>query len=206
MALVAIFPSVIPASFQAGVMTGVCLPSPALWSPSANAFTGSEYAAAENCPLNVCCSEYGFCGTTTDFCGDSSVAEPVCSGTSATARTIGYYEGWNLERPCDTMPPSDIPVGGYTHLNFAFLYIDPDLYTITPMETSQQDLYAEGVDLHWRLEFQRPGVYTEYVLRAGGFDRQAGNLLQLFALVPGQVRVRWCRLGLVRALILRPGK
>lgn len=99
MALVAIFPSVIPASFQAGVMTGVCLPSPALWSPSANAFTGSEYAAAENCPLNVCCSEYGFCGTMTDFCGDSSVAEPVCSGTSATARTIGYYEGWNLERP-----------------------------------------------------------------------------------------------------------
>lgn len=100
--------------------------------------------------MNVCCSEFGFCGTTTDFCGDSSVAEPVCDGTSATKRTIAYYEGWNSERSCDTMPPEDIPIGGYTHLNFAFLYIDPDLYTITPMETSQQDLYSRVTALKKR--------------------------------------------------------
>lgn len=48
------------------------------------------------------------------------------------------------------MPPEDIPIGGYTHLNFAFLYIDPDLYTITPMETSQQDLYSRVTALKKR--------------------------------------------------------
>ncbi|KAJ6031531.1 hypothetical protein N7540_002263 [Penicillium herquei] len=111
---------------------------------------GSEYASSENCPLNVCCSEYGFCGTTTDFCGNTSVIEPVCDGTSATQRTIAYYEGWNSERACDTMPPENIPVGGYTHINFAFLYIDPDLYTITPMETSQEELYSRVTALKKR--------------------------------------------------------
>ncbi|GAT26858.1 class V chitinase [Aspergillus luchuensis] len=112
--------------------------------------TSSQYASSENCPLNVCCSEFGFCGTTKDFCGDTTVAEPVCDGTSATKKTIAYYEGWNSERACDTMPPENIPIGGYTHINFAFLYIDPDLYTITPMETSQQDLYSRVTALKKR--------------------------------------------------------
>lgn len=159
------WPSVIQVSSQATVTFGVSDP---VWFPSASSRNsklihepflcalseGSEYASTENCPLNVCCSEYGYCGTTTDFCGTSTVAEPVCSGTSAEAITIGYYEGWNLERSCDTMPPSSIPVGGYTHIFFAFLYIDPDLYTITPMEASQQDLYAEVVALKKR----KPGL------------------------------------------------
>ncbi|GAT22275.1 class V chitinase [Aspergillus luchuensis] len=110
----------------------------------------SEYASSEKCPLNVCCSAYGFCGTTSDFCGNSTVAEPVCDGNSATKKTIAYYEGWNLERSCDTMTPESIPIGGYTHLNFAFLYIDPDLYTITPMAADQEDLYSRVVALKKR--------------------------------------------------------
>ncbi|GAA82059.1 class V chitinase [Aspergillus luchuensis IFO 4308] len=117
---------------------------------STQAMETSGYASSENCPLNVCCSEFGFCGTTKDFCGDTTVAEPVCDGTSATKKTIAYYEGWNSERACDTMPPENIPIGGYTHINFAFLYIDPDLYTITPMETSQQDLYSRVTALKKR--------------------------------------------------------
>ncbi|GLA52752.1 hypothetical protein AnigIFM63604_009628 [Aspergillus niger] len=117
---------------------------------STQAMETSGYASSENCPLNVCCSEFGFCGTTKDFCGDTAVAEPVCDGTSATKKTIAYYEGWNSERACDTMPPENIPIGGYTHINFAFLYIDPDLYTITPMETSQQDLYSRVTALKKR--------------------------------------------------------
>lgn len=74
----------------------------------------------------------------------------MCDGTSATQKTIGYYEGWNLQRACDTMPPENIPVGGYTHINFAFLYIDPDLYTITPMDADQQDLYSRVVAMKKR--------------------------------------------------------
>jgi hypothetical protein len=38
------------------------------------------YAATENvtCPLNVCCSQYGFCGTTTDFCGKGELTVSTC--------------------------------------------------------------------------------------------------------------------------------
>ncbi|BCS04473.1 uncharacterized protein AKAW2_80274S [Aspergillus luchuensis] len=124
-----------------------CDPSVSGWTTVA---WGSEYASSEKCPLNVCCSAYGFCGTTSDFCGNSTVAEPVCDGNSATKKTIAYYEGWNLERSCDTMTPESIPIGGYTHLNFAFLYIDPDLYTITPMAADQEDLYSRVVALKKR--------------------------------------------------------
>lgn len=41
-------------------------------------------------------------GTTSDFCGDTTVTRPSCSGTSSDARTIGYYEGWSLERSCQS--------------------------------------------------------------------------------------------------------
>ncbi|KAH8660501.1 hypothetical protein BX600DRAFT_400333 [Xylariales sp. PMI_506] len=104
---------------------------------------GSDYASEENCPLNVCCSEFGFCGTTSDFCGETTVSEPTCSGASAsTGRSIAYYEGWSQDRPCDTMTPEKIPIGGYTHVFFAFLYIDPVTYEIASMESNQVDLYS----------------------------------------------------------------
>ncbi|KAH8653610.1 hypothetical protein BX600DRAFT_526827, partial [Xylariales sp. PMI_506] len=104
---------------------------------------GSDYASAENCPLDVCCSEFGFCGTTSEFCGTTTVTRPSCSGTSASdGRFIGYYEGWSQDRPCDIMTPEEIPIGGYTHLYFSFLYIDPNTYEITPMENNQTDLYS----------------------------------------------------------------
>ncbi|KAJ5538082.1 hypothetical protein N7494_007561 [Penicillium frequentans] len=102
----------------------------------------TDYAAAESCPLNVCCSEFGFCGTSSDFCGDTTWTSPECSGTSASSRRIGYYEGWNLDHSCNTMTPEEIPVGGYTHLIFSFLYIDPDTYELAPMETNQTGLYS----------------------------------------------------------------
>lgn len=51
--------------------------------------------------------ETGFCGSTADFCGDTKVPEPSCSGNSATnGRVIGYYEGWNLERSCNSKEAS----------------------------------------------------------------------------------------------------
>ncbi|KAL4986581.1 hypothetical protein BDW68DRAFT_178605 [Aspergillus falconensis] len=40
------------------------------------------------------------------------------------------------------MTPEEIPVGGYTHLIFSFLYIDLGTYELAPMESNQTDLYA----------------------------------------------------------------
>lgn len=84
---------------------------------------GSQWSTAEACPLNVCCSQFGFCGTTADFCGNVTVTAPSCSGSSSSTRTIGYYEAWSITRPCDKMYPEAIPIGSYTHLNFAFAFV-----------------------------------------------------------------------------------
>ncbi|MCJ1347172.1 hypothetical protein MMC31_005393 [Peltigera leucophlebia] len=108
------------------------------------------------CPLNVCCSKFGFCGTTSEFCASSKVKSPSCSGTSASARTIGYYEGWSTSRPCDGMFPEGIPSGAYTHLNFAFAFIDPVSFAVAPMSDSDIPLYTRFTGL----KATNPGLQT----------------------------------------------
>ncbi|KAF2000816.1 glycoside hydrolase family 18 protein, partial [Amniculicola lignicola CBS 123094] len=102
---------------------------------------GPQYATNTKCPLNVCCSKYGFCGTKLgEFC-QSEIANPSCpGGTSANQRTIGYYEGWAVGRKCDAMFPEDIPVRAYTHLNYAFALIDPSSFSITFADVKELDL------------------------------------------------------------------
>ncbi|PYH89089.1 glycoside hydrolase [Aspergillus ellipticus CBS 707.79] len=111
---------------------------------------GKQWSQASTCPLNVCCSKFGFCGTSHDFCGDAHVVSPECTGTSAANRTIGYYEGWNLERPCGKMGPESIPLGYYTHINFAFAYIDPKTFRVAPMDNSTASLYRPVTALKGR--------------------------------------------------------
>ncbi|KFY05480.1 hypothetical protein V492_08509 [Pseudogymnoascus sp. VKM F-4246] len=104
---------------------------------------GIQWSNSSTCPLNVCCSDYGFCGTTADFCAGKVTSSPECpaSGNSSSARTIGYYEGWNWQRPCGTMTPRQIPLGYYTHINYAFSLIDPTTYRLTPMDDKTGTLY-----------------------------------------------------------------
>lgn len=108
---------------------------------------GPQYVNAETCPLNVCCSKFGFCGTTPEFCGSATVASPSCSGNSATQKTIGYYEGWAIGRSCDAMYPEELAVGAYTHLNFAFASIDPTSFAIAPASESDVGLYSRLTNL-----------------------------------------------------------
>ncbi|KAF1812796.1 glycoside hydrolase [Eremomyces bilateralis CBS 781.70] len=103
---------------------------------------GLDWSNATDCPLNVCCSKFGFCGTTADFCNGKVVVSPECSGRSSDQKTIGYYEGWNLQRTCGTMAPEDIPLGYYTHINFAFALIHPTTFHIAPMDAGTASLYT----------------------------------------------------------------
>ncbi|KAJ4165704.1 hypothetical protein LMH87_007325 [Akanthomyces muscarius] len=103
---------------------------------------GPGWSTDDKCPLNVCCSEFGFCGTTKDFCGGKTVPSPNCGGKSAEKRLIGYYEGWNVhQRPCGNMKPEDIPLGWYSHINFAFALINPKTFHIDPMDADTATLY-----------------------------------------------------------------
>ncbi|KAJ5600690.1 hypothetical protein N7450_001757 [Penicillium hetheringtonii] len=90
------------------------------------------YAPVVNttCPLNVCCSQFGFCGTTEEFCGTGCqsgcepVNEPSCSGASSKQVYGGYYEAWNYQHPCDVLTPSNIDVVPWTHLFYSFAGIN----------------------------------------------------------------------------------
>lgn len=97
------------------------------------------------CPLNVCCSQFGFCGTTEEFCEVTDDEETSCqsncaqppsgsSGGDVQKRVIGYYEAWNYKKKCIGMGIQDIPVGSLTHLYYSFGYITPDDYDIIPMD------------------------------------------------------------------------
>ncbi|KAK2773012.1 chitinase [Colletotrichum kahawae] len=106
-----------------------------------------EFAATagQTCPLNVCCFEFGFCGTTTDFCKEgcqSNCEQPKPSGSSSDVqqRVIGYWETWNMQKPCGTMGPSEIPVHLLTHLFVSFGYIN-DAFQVTNMDGIDPGLY-----------------------------------------------------------------
>jgi chitinase len=113
----------------------------------------------------VCCSPYGFCGTTSDFCTktddeDTSCQsncgypdEPSCSSNDVLKRVIGYYESWSSTRKCDSWRPGNIAAGSLTHLNFAFALFeeyDDDEWGLYFDETETDDVYdliSEFIDL-----------------------------------------------------------
>ncbi|KAK0630488.1 hypothetical protein B0T17DRAFT_222151 [Bombardia bombarda] len=116
----------------------------------------SKYSTQDKCPLNVCCSKFGFCGTTAEFCGTNTVKKPSSSGTNSNGRTIGYYEAWSTTRACDGMYPENIPAGAYTHLNYAFAFVDPVSFAIAPMSDLDKELWPRFT----ALKETNPGLQT----------------------------------------------
>lgn len=103
-----------------------------------------QYAAepGKECPLNVCCSQFGFCGTTKDFCDaecQSNCVEhpsPPAGGSGKVFdRVIGYYESWSNVKSCHKIRPYNLPLDALTHVNYAFAYIDPASYQLTTMDS-----------------------------------------------------------------------
>ncbi|CAG8390691.1 unnamed protein product [Penicillium salamii] len=103
---------------------------------------GSEWSEKSSCPLNVCCSKFGFCGTTSEFCGKKKVKRPSYDKSShILQRVVGYYETWSTRRRCKQFWPEKIPLGIYTHINMAFAVIDPETFTVRPSLTADLELY-----------------------------------------------------------------
>ncbi|KAJ5487608.1 hypothetical protein N7530_001908 [Penicillium desertorum] len=111
----------------------------------------------KSCPLHVCCSKFGFCGTANEFCDTSKGCQLNCgtasippgkSSKDVTNRVIGYYEAWSARRECYPFPPAAIPIEGLTHLNFAFAYIDPSTFDIVPMDSlTPSSLFTQTADV-----------------------------------------------------------
>ncbi|KAF5312214.1 hypothetical protein D9619_003681 [Psilocybe cf. subviscida] len=114
------------------------------------------FADASNvtCPLSVCCSQFGFCGTTSDFCGEGCKSNcggpkiPSCGATqsSATTKRIGYYEGWAVSRKCMSYEPEQISADTLTHINFAFALIS-STFEVIEMTKGDSDLWRRTTAL-----------------------------------------------------------
>lgn len=99
----------------------------------------------KTCPLNVCCSEFGFCESTDQFCDVNFGCQSNCGHPDPPpgkadksvlkSKVIGYYESWYALKDCHQFPPSAVPVEGLTHVNFAFAYVDPNSYDVGPMSS-----------------------------------------------------------------------
>lgn len=78
-----------------------------------------------------------------DHClGDKTVKRPSCSKSGTLSRVVGYYEGWSPQRPCNAIYPEQIPLGIYTHLNYAFASIDPNNFNVVPTYSTDPGLYT----------------------------------------------------------------
>lgn len=45
------------------------------------------------------------------------------------------------------MNPEEVPIGAYTHINFAFAFIDPVSFKVAPMQENQVKLYKRTTAL-----------------------------------------------------------
>ncbi|POS69819.1 hypothetical protein DHEL01_v211790, partial [Diaporthe helianthi] len=121
--------------------------------------SGTELASLNPCPLNSCCSVYGFCGTTEDFCrpileGEAPGAPQPPGGANCISNCgmdivnnkeppkefvkVGYFEGYGISRPCNRVGIRTIDISKYTHIHFAFATVTRDSYQVVMGPTINQ--------------------------------------------------------------------
>ncbi|KAK1655797.1 hypothetical protein BDP81DRAFT_388694 [Colletotrichum phormii] len=145
----------------------------------------------QTCPLGVCCSKFGFCGSTDEFCnadegcqkafgGCGPPKRPSCSkdGTSINKRSIGYYETWANTRSCSAVAPEDLNLQGLTHVNFAFMFFEPDTFKLTPMDKNAGSLLSRFT----KIKERKPGLET-WVSVGGWSFNDPGKYQQAFSIM-----------------------
>ncbi|KAL4749547.1 hypothetical protein BDW72DRAFT_204710 [Aspergillus terricola var. indicus] len=122
---------------------------------------GMPLAVLNPCPLNACCNTLGECGATPDYCiyeegptGNPGTAPPGKKGCISNCgmeivdnsppptefMRIGYYESFNLDRPCLNLQAAHIKVNDYSHIHWAFVSISSDF------QISVNDTYNQWED------------------------------------------------------------
>lgn len=153
-----------------------------------------EYSSRKECPLAVCCSRWGFCGTTEEFCTETSdsttgcqsncgqPARKKCTSSNWKKRRITYYETWAATRSCDKFFPEDIPVKALTHLNIAFGGIKDSQVTIEDSDMISRIVKLKRRNRGLRIfiaiggwAFSDPGKLIERVRYGFGTDTSRVN-------------------------------
>lgn len=63
--------------------------------------------------------------------------------SKSAANDIYHTESWasSDSRECQKVSPEDLNLNGFTHINFAFAFFDPESFTIAPMDSNSASLY-----------------------------------------------------------------
>ncbi|KAF4547344.1 putative glycosyl hydrolases family 18 protein 4 [Elsinoe fawcettii] len=107
------------------------------------------------CPLNACCSAFGYCGTTPDFCASTDQASSTTRGCISNCGTdvrsssdppkqfisIAYFQAYNKNRACLTMNVSQIEREKYSHIHYSFAKLKPDSFEVDITDI-EDDFYA----------------------------------------------------------------
>ncbi|KAK4200452.1 killer toxin subunits alpha/beta [Triangularia verruculosa] len=131
----------------------------------------------KKCPLNVCCSRWGFCGMEADFCakgkGDDKDGPTGCQSncdqpgpkdkSGGQDKVIGYYEAWRHDSVCQGMGFDQIPVKSLTHLYFSFGYITPGDFSVAGMDGLPFRLFSDFTNVKQK----NPALKT--VIAIGGW-------------------------------------
>ncbi|KAJ3208520.1 hypothetical protein HDU67_006691 [Dinochytrium kinnereticum] len=160
------------ANLQAGMNICVSSGTPPAPAVNPNLQCGPESPGNKTCVLNACCSAYGFCGTTSEFCGPAPNGEPCISNcfiptlpqscSAPLKRKTGYYASWGARRKCNPVGVSLLDLKGYTHVFFSFAVMDRS-YNIQFDNPQDVDLARQLV----AAKAQYPGL--KVVIAIGGW-------------------------------------
>ncbi|KAK5789006.1 hypothetical protein VI817_008130 [Penicillium citrinum] len=125
----------------------VCGPQVSGTKAPSGEFTGWNLTKLNPCPLNACCSGWGFCGTSDKFCTESP-AKTKAPGAFQSGKDgcisncgtdivnnddapdnfyhVAYFEVFNLKRDCLNMDVNEISDTSLTHVHFAFAGLTAD--------------------------------------------------------------------------------
>jgi chitinase len=123
---------------------------------------GTDFSTINECPLNACCDIWGQCGTTTEFCtvsnsstGAPGTAAPGQNGCISNCETdiiysdppaefiqVGYFEGYDWQRPCLSGGISSVNTSAYTHIHLAFATLNADFSVNVSSMASNFDLFV----------------------------------------------------------------
>ncbi|KAG8628101.1 hypothetical protein KVT40_003974 [Elsinoe batatas] len=156
---------------------------------------GQKLEDLNPCPLNACCSAFGYCGITPEHCTlPPAGAAPGSSGcisncgtnitnnnvAPASFRKIAYFQGDNAKRPCLNMDVTEISQVRYNHIHYSFALLTPSFDVNISAITSQFERF-KGMKKHKR------------ILTFGGWtfspaERSMDTHHQVLAQAPAQVR------------------
>ncbi|KAH7179066.1 uncharacterized protein B0J16DRAFT_273248 [Fusarium flagelliforme] len=146
-----------------------CGPQKPRTKKPSGSFDGWDLAKLNQCPLKACCSGWGFCGTTTEFCTESPADTKApgafkintngCISNCGTDivnnksppkefKRIGYFQAYNPGRACLTMDSSEIEehFDYLTHVHFAFAGITADYDVNIPEHVKEQFEIFDKID------------------------------------------------------------